>query len=169
MYAEKMFKPSTPLDKKFAYLQMKDRGVSLRTVLQHHRWGEKSFRSSFGEYGYMTVAGSYQYYDTVRYAGLALLIVGAALIIIRGGWEGMTLLGISLGCGLLLMGMALYHSWSGDFQAQGRYFLPIVGMLSVLTYHMRRSLAAMPTLLLAGLMYTLSLYSFVFVALAGLG
>lgn len=45
----------------------------------------------------------------------------------------------------------------------------MAGMLYVLTYHMRRSLANMPTLLLAGVMYALSLYSFVFVALAGLG
>lgn len=169
LYAEKMFKPSTPLEKKFAYLQMKDRGVSLRTVLQHGRWGEKSFRSSFGEYGYMTVAASYRYYDIVRYAGLALLLVASAFIVIQGGWEGRSLLVISLGCSLLLMGTALYHSWSVDFQAQGRYFLPIVGMLSVLTYHMRHPLGNMYSLLLVGGMYALSVYSFVFVALAGIG
>lgn len=169
MYAEKMFKPSTPLEKKFAYLQMKDRGVSLMTVLQHGRWGEKSFRSSFGEYGYMTVAASYRYYDMVRYVGLALLLIASASIVIRGGWEGRSLLLISLGCGVLLMGMTLYHAWTVDFQAQGRYFLPIVGMLSILIYHMRDSLANMPNLLLVGLLYTLSIYSFVFVALAGIG
>lgn len=169
LYAEKMFKPSTPLDQKYAYLQMKDRGVSLKKIVQNDRWGERLFRSSFGEYGYMTVAASFSYYNVVRYAGLAFLVVASAAIIIRGGWQGRSLLAITLANGLMLMAMILYHCWTVDFQAQGRYLLPTIGMLSVLTFHMRKALSNPPVLLLFCVMYGLSVYSFVFVGLAGLG
>lgn len=167
-YAEKMYKPSTPLDKKYAYLQMKDRGVSLRKIIDQNRWGEKSFRSSFGEYGHMTVAASYGYYDCVRYIGLLLVLAVCAAIIKNGGWEGGSLLAITLLCSFTLMAMALNKAWTVDFQPQGRYFLPIIGMLSVLSFQMRRHLANLPCLLLFCAMYSLSLYSFIFVALAGI-
>lgn len=167
-YAEKMYKPSTPLDKKYAYLQMKDRGVSLRKIIDQNRWGEKSFRSSFGEYGHMTVAASYGYYDCVRYIVLLLVLAVCAAIIKNGGWEGGSLLAITLLCSFTLMAMALNKAWTVDFQPQGRYFLPIIGMLSVLSFQMRRHLANLPCLLLFCAMYSLSLYSFIFVALAGI-
>jgi hypothetical protein len=80
-YAHKMYKPSTPLDKKYAYLQMRDRGVSLAKILDPGRWGEKSFRSSFGEYGHMTVAASLSYYNCVRYIGLLLVLAICVAII----------------------------------------------------------------------------------------
>lgn len=167
-YAEKMFKPSTPLDKKYAYLQMKERGVRAGEIINQDRWGEKMFRSSFGEYGYMTVAASFGLYDCIRYVGLALLAVALIAVCISGGRQGATLMGITLVSALALMAMAFYHAWSVDFQAQGRYFLPIVGMLAIFSFEMRRSLANLPLAILVCVLYGLSLYSFIFVALAGI-
>ena len=167
-YADEMFKPSTPLDKKFAYLQMKERGVALDTILHGHNWGEKIFRTSFGEYGYTSVAASYGYYNFVHYLSLIVLVVITFFTIKNGGWEGLSLLSVTIGSAMLLMLAALYQAWAVDFQAQGRYLLPIVGMLSMFSYHMRQKLGNTPCVFVLSSMFMVSLYSFIFVALAGI-
>lgn len=168
MYADPMFKPSTPLEQKFLYLQMKDRGVTLKSILIDHLWGEKMFRSSFGEYGYTSVSASYGYYDFVRHLALIVFLVIAFFTMKNGGWEGTSLLCITVGSGLLLLAAACYSSWTADFQAQGRYLLPIAAMLSMFAYHMREKLANLPCVVVLGGMFLVSLYSFIFVALAGI-
>jgi len=167
-YADDRFKPSTPLDKKYPSLQMKDRGVTIDTVLHKHFWGENEFRTSFGEYGYISVAASYGYYDFVRYLSIVVFLVLSFFAIKNGGWEGLGLVAITLGSGFLLLIATFYHAWSVDFQAQGRYLLPFVGMLSMFAYHMREKLANLPCVSVLACMYMASLYSFIFVALAGI-
>lgn len=169
LYAGEMFKPSTPLEKKFVFLQMKERGVSFKEVVRDLRWGEKIFRTSFGEYGYTTVAGSFNYYDCVRYLCIGLGLVVVISVLVVGGLEGTVLLAGTVGCAVALMVMAFYHAWAVDFQAQGRYFLPIVGMLSLTTYHLRKSLANFPCSVLGTALFLTAFYSFIFVALAGIG
>lgn len=168
-YAQKIYKPSTPLEKKLYYLQMKERGVTIKGAMEDMRWGERIFRSSFGEYGYTNVAGTLNYYDIVRYSSIALAGVVLLSICIFGRFEGIALLSVATVCSVVLMAMAFYHAWAVDFQAQGRYFLPIIGMLSILTYHQRKSLANFPCYVMATTMFLLSVYSYVFVALAGIG
>lgn len=167
-YADDAYKPSTPLEKKFFTLQMKDRGVTIESVFNTMFWGEKIFRSSFGEYGYTSVAASYGYYDFVRYLLVVVVLTISFFTIKNGGWEGVSLLGITFVSGLLLVIATFYHAWTVDFQAQGRYLLPIVGMLSIFTYHMRERLANLLCTLVIGALYMVSLYSFIFVALAGI-
>jgi hypothetical protein len=167
-YAVEARKPSTPLEKKYVYLQMKDRGVTLKQILTTHMWGEKIFRTSFGEYGYTSVAASFNYYDFVRYLAITVLLVISAFAVKNGGIEGGTLLLITAGSAVLLMAGACWSAWTMDFQAQGRYLLPIVGMCSMFAYHMRQKLANLPCLFLLSGMFVVSLYSFIFVGLAGI-
>ncbi|PID74519.1 MAG: hypothetical protein CSB32_00205 [Desulfobacterales bacterium] len=167
-YADPLFKPSTPLDKKFALLQMKDRGVELKTILLGHRWGERIFRSSFGEYGYTSVAASYNYYDMVRWLGLVALAVMIFFSVKDGGLAGTALVAITVGSGLLLLAAACYAAWTADFQAQGRYLLPIVGMCSIFAFQMRKQLANLPCLLVLCALFLIASYSFILVALAGI-
>lgn len=166
-YASELFKPSTPLDKKFAYLQMKERGVTLDAILHGYNWGEKIFRTSFGEYGYTSVAASYGYYNFVHYLALIVLIVISFFTMKNGGWEGFSLLSVTMGSAILLVIASLYQAWAVDFQAQGRYLLPVVGMFSMFSYHMREKLGNLPCVLVLTSLFMVSLYSFVFVALAG--
>lgn len=167
-YAKDAYKPSTPLDKKFLYLQMKDRGVTIDTVLNIYYWGEKIFRTSFGEYGYTSVAASYGYYDFVRYLSVVVLLVISFFAIKNGGWEGLGLVVITFVSAILLLIAAFYQAWAVDFQAQGRYLLPIVGMFSMFAYHMKDKLANLPCVSVLACMYLVSLYSFIFVGLAGI-
>jgi len=166
--ADRMYKPSTPLAKKHPYLQMKERGVTLKQFLQQDRWGEKSFRSSFGVYDYLSLSGPFSYYDMVRVLGLVLLLATVVPVIIRGGGAGisLTILTLSVSCALLVV--AMYHAWTVDFQAQGRYFLPIIGICSVWFYHVERYLYRPLFQLLLFAIYLFGLYSFIFIGLYGI-
>jgi len=167
--ALKMYKPSTPLPEKHPYLQMKDRGVSLRQFLELNRWGEKSFRSSFGVFGYMSVSAPFVYYDIVRVIGLLLLGVVLLPVLFRGGRIGMALAAITVTVSGSLLVVAMYHAWTVDFQAQGRYFLPILGMAGVYMYHVQRWMFHSLLNIFVGAMFLLAAYNFVFVGLMGIG
>ncbi len=167
-YAKPLFNPKTPLEKRIFSLQMKDRGMDFKAMFHKGRWGEKCFRTSFGEYGYLTVAGSPNYYYFMNHLLIIFGLWAAGSIVLRGGLEGITLLGITFCSAIGLMAAAFYHSWTVDFQAQGRYFLPILGMLSMLIYHQRKSLGNVVCVSLTGMVYCSALYSFLFVALWGI-
>ena len=74
--------------------------------------------------------------------------------------------GTGLAAGLI--GVSLYHSWTLDFQAQGRYLFPIGAMAGlVLARFPGAANRTWPvTGILAGGMLCLSLYSFVWIGLA---
>ena len=164
-FATPMYNPKTPLNKRHKYLQMRERGTSLQRFLDLDRWGEKSFRSSFGVYGYTSISGSFAYYDVVRFVGLLVLSVFIGIIILRGGFSGISLMLMTAGIAVGLIVTALYHAWTVDFQAQGRYFLPIVAMLSVLIYQTERCFKHSLFQLLVLVMFLLSTYNFIYVGL----
>ncbi len=167
-YASEMYKPSTPLEKKFPFLYMKKRGVKAMDLLRESRWGEKSFRTAFGGYGYTTVSASPNYYEMVRYSCIIILLSVIGIVVVRGGWQGSSLLAITLATGAGLVALAFYHSWTMDFQAQGRYFLPIVGMMAMCIFHLRRYFSNVVFAMLFSTLFGISLYSYIFVALAGI-
>ncbi|MCI5157238.1 MAG: hypothetical protein D3906_02165 [Candidatus Electrothrix sp. AUS1_2] len=168
-FAEKLFNPDTPIEKRHAYLQMRQRGTTLKHFLTRDRWGEKSFRSSFGVYGYTQYSGSFVYYNYVRSIGLALLLTLICSIGYRGQIAGIALLTISLGTGLLLIFVACWHAWTIDFQAQGRYFLPIIPIAAVLFYHCRRIVFRPFFYTLFFILFSLSVYNFILVGLRDIG
>jgi hypothetical protein len=163
-----IYNPSTPLNKKHAYLQKKDRGETLKSLFTLDHWGGKSFESSFGVYGYTSVLGTFPYYALVKLISGGLLGLVVLSTLFRGGWKGNALLTITLFCSLSLIGAALYRSWTADFQPQGRYLLPIVAMFSVLLFHSRKYFIMSAFNLFFVALFLLSTYSFVFVGLFGI-
>jgi hypothetical protein len=170
-FASPMYKPSTPLSKKHPSLSLKERGKTLKSLFVQNNWGEKSFASSFGVFGYTSVLASFIYYDIVRFIGGAFLVLIILMTILKGGLKGNTLLLITLFCSFSLIGMALNRSWVDDFQAQGRYFLPIVAMVSVLIHHIyyyqKFFIKSAFNILFVG-MFLLSVYNYIFVGLYGI-
>ncbi|HSL38923.1 MAG TPA: hypothetical protein VK857_01025 [Desulforhopalus sp.] len=163
--AQDRYKPSTPLDEKHISLYRKARGVTLENVVVIDRWFEKTFRSSFGVYGYFTISAPNVYYDLVRWSGAALLVFLFCSIFLRGGLVGSTLAVGALTLSATLIGVSLYHSWSSDFQAQGRYLFPILPMLSILYAWNYQAVNRQVLALGVGALYLLGLYSFIFQAL----
>jgi hypothetical protein len=64
-----------------------------------------------------------------------------------------------------LIGASLYHSWTKDFQAQGRYLLPILPMLGILCVQCRAYLNPRILTFFTSTMFLLAAYSFICVAL----
>jgi peptidoglycan/LPS O-acetylase OafA/YrhL len=65
----------------------------------------------------------------------------------------------------LTVGIALFHSWNNDFQAQGRYLFPILPMLGAGLLLVREHLPARALLAATAFCFALSLYSYVFIGL----
>ena len=144
---------------------MKKRGVPLKYLVETKRFFEQTFRSSFGVYGYFTVSGPFRYYDMVRWTSLALLSVFLCLIFYHS-WRENGFIAISfLFFSLLLIAISLYHSWTMDFQAQGRYLFPIASMLGIVYAGSQKYLKGPLFTSLFTVMFLLSAYSFIFVAI----
>ncbi len=163
--AEPIYKPSTPLEKKHTFLYRRARGISLAHIIHIDRWFEKTFRSGFGLYGYFTVAAVDSYYHCVRWLGIGFLLFLIGAVVLRGGPAGNLLLVLCLACSAALIGASLYHSWTADFQTQGRYIFPIIPMFCIVLHHFRRLMQDAVYRLFVSVMFLLSLYSFIFVAL----
>lgn len=163
--AQPLYKPSTPLEKKHSFLYRKARGDSLATIIKVDRWFEKTFRSAFGVYGYSTVSASGIDYDVVRWVSTSFLLFLVLSIFVRGGIQGNMLLLLFLSCSGGLIAASLWHSWTADFQPQGRYLFPVIPMLGIIAWHTYRLMPVSISRLFLLTMFMLSVYSFVYVGL----
>lgn len=166
--ASPIYKPSTPLEKQHPFLHRKARGESLKKIIVVDRWFEKTYRSAFGMYGYFTAIAANTYYDTVRSVGIAFFALLTVAIMFRGGISGNLLFCLFLSCSGALIFASLYHSWTQDFQTQGRYLFPVIPMVSIVLYHSRHLMMGAVFKLLLTSMFLLSVYSFIFVGLSQL-
>lgn len=159
--AAPLFNPNTPLEKQHANLSMKARGITLARIIHKDRWFEKTFRSAFGVYGYSTISAGFVYYDLVRWTGLAFLALVLVSLLVRGGvYVNLQTLAV-VGLSAALISVALYYSWTKDFQPQGRYLIPILSMLGVLCAQGKEYLNAKIMTLFTLCMFLLSSYSFI--------
>ena len=158
--ANPLFNPDTPVEMQHTNLSKRARGITLLEVILIDRWFEKTFRSAFGMYGYFTISSPDNYYDLARWCGAALLALFFATIFIRGGlWSSFNAL-LVLGMAGALIAASLYHSWTADFQPQGRYLFPILGMIMLLCGQNREILNNRWIHLLVAVMFCLSYYSY---------
>ncbi|OQX13936.1 MAG: hypothetical protein BWK76_15445 [Desulfobulbaceae bacterium A2] len=166
--AQRPYNPTTPLERRQLDLQRRDRGSSLRHLLEVDRWGEKMFRTSVGVYGYLTVSAQFAYYEVMRNLGLGLLALLTAAVVLYGGVEKITLWGLTCLAACALLAAALYSAWTIDFQAQGRYLLPILPMLGV-CFSRLKALLVWPLFWVWMLaLFFASVYNYIFVAFPGI-
>jgi hypothetical protein len=165
LIAAPMYNTSTPLEKKHPSLYRKARGDTLKKIVVVDRWFEKTYRSAFGSYGYFTAIPVDSFFNTVRPVAIALFLLLGGTLVLRGGIAGNLLFLLFLSCSGTLIGASLYHSWTMDFQAQGRYLIPVVPMFCMLLYHARPLMHGVLYKILISTMFILSVYSFVFVAI----
>lgn len=163
--ADEWYKPSTELHKKHVSMYRKARGTTLKELVEIDLWFEKSFRSSFGVFGYFTISESTKYYDLVRWVGVGVLSFFIGSIFLRGGLVSSGVALSALAFSSALIGVSLYHSWAIDFQAQGRYLFPIVPMLGIVYGWCYTAVNQWFLTLGVTIMYFLGLYAFIFEAL----
>jgi len=166
--AHHWYKPSTPLDKKHVSLYKKERGIPLKHLVVADKWFEKSFNTGFGMYGYFTIAGSEIYYYLVKWSALFFVVYVGLTVLIRGSSQQKVLLVAVFFLALALVSVSLYHSWTKDFQAQGRYLFPIFSMVGLLLGSSRQIFETRMFRLAVGQPFLLGLYSFIFIALVSI-
>ena len=116
-------------------------------------------------YGYFTVVASNSYYNAIRSVAVALLLLVGGVLLFRGGVAGNLLFVLFILCSSTLIAASLYHSWTMDYQTQGRYLFPFIPMGCVILYHARGLMQGTVYKLLLTTMFLLSVYSFVFIGL----
>jgi hypothetical protein len=166
--AASMYKPSTKLEDKHPRLQLRERGVSISDIFARYRWGESSFRSFFGVYGYTSISASKNYYNFFRVVVIVFVSFISFSIVFKSGIRENILLLMVCACSFFLIGLSLWHSWTNDFQAQGRYLLPICAMLGFLLFKSENHFNKSVFNFLSLSMFLLSLYSFIFVGLVNI-
>ena len=163
--AAPLYNPNTPLEKQHTSLYMKKRGIPLSEIIHKDRWFEKTFRSSFGVYGYSTISAGFGYYDLVRWTGVGFLTIFLLSLLLRSGLYVNLQVFAAVFLSTALVAVSLYHSWTKDFQAQGRYLIPILPMLGVLCAQGRNAISPKIMNLFTTAMFLLSVYSYICVAL----
>lgn len=131
--AQYEFKPSTPMNEKYAGLSLHDRGVGIKELLISRGWIEFSIKSFMGVYGYMEFYANPTFYSFLAF--LYLVIYG---FIVYYGFTAnenrkRMLFFISQMIVLISVGLSVYNSWFLDFQPQGRYLLPSLLILAYST------------------------------------
>lgn len=166
-HAAPEFKPSSKV--LMPTLKLQSQGAPLHALFSPPLdWHKTTFRSFFGGYGYMQFFAGPIYYGLVAAVVLGLLFVCmlSTLLFDPLGRRHLVLAGAA---GVSLICASLLHSWTYDFQAQGRYIIGVLVLLTPFVFHLevsRRIGVVANTLVIAA--FALSCYSFACIALPAL-
>lgn len=150
----------------FRGFTLRARGVSMAEMFRPPwKWHLATFLSATGHYGWLEYRSPTPYYVLLgaAYGVLALYWVWSAARS-RDADAWLHLFGFCI-FSCLTVGVSFWHSWTNDFQAQGRYLFPILPMLAVGLESSRKYLSPRIILALVTVCFTLSAYSFIFTAL----
>ncbi len=172
-YAEKMaapeYKPSLAASSASFYgLHLRAKGLKYAELFSKWEWQRISFRSFFGVYDYMLIFSSRNYYNLVFYVLSVFLSYLTLSVLIKGGWQDRIFIILVWGFMALAILVSSLHSWINDFQAQGRYLFPVLGMLGTLLYQHQKIWQRGPVAVLVLMLCGLAAYSFIFTGLANL-
>ena len=167
--ARDAFKPSVIKEhpeKSFFSLHLREKGLPYRELFSTWRWHDITFKSFVGYYGYMSIGASQTYYFIMGSLYIAFFLFLFFSILLKKEHILWT-----LGIGLAMLGavfISSYHSWTVDFQAQGRYLFPVISLLGLLMYQNRQAFNQLVTHIFLLSLFGCSVYSFLFVALMNL-
>jgi hypothetical protein len=145
-------------------LAMRKQGVSFLEVFTKHRWAIRTFESSCGVYHWMGLTSPRWYYALMA-ALSATLFITLAVGFRHLPWKDLFFCGATflLSAGLVLL--SAYHSWTSDFQPQGRYLFPILPMLAFLLHRYRESVPTRAFNVLLASLFACAAFSFGFTGL----
>jgi len=161
------YKPSVADSPDSAWgLHLKAKGVKYYELFSKWGWHRMSIGSFFGVYDWYKIRSQGWYYLLIFSITCFLLIYIFSSILVKGERQDKIFTIMVLGFVSLTIFASTYHSWINDWQPQGRYLFPILGMLGLLLYRKQKylniSLVAMFVIIICGL----SFYSFIFTGLS---
>lgn len=166
--AKSFYKPSSVPTQKHPLMHLRERGKTLEQMFTEYKWNKKTFASSFGVYDYMTISAPKDYYKTAKIAGILFILFIVFSFFFNFGVKEKLIFLIFLIFSTSLLSVHLLRSWEIMFQAQGRHFLPIIGMAGFLFYHLKKHLYQPFVHLYIIFMFLLSVYSFIFIGLVNI-
>ena len=164
-YAAPHFKPSEIAAGAGArQLVLRKQGVPFAELFTERGWLVDSFKSFCGVYRWMSLKGS-DYYYLLMWLLYATLVVLLLMRVVRLSWHDALFTAGVLVTACLVVLLSAYHSWTADYQPQGRYLFPILPMFAFLFHRYRDALRSRAFYLLFGCLFACSIYSFIFTAL----
>lgn len=151
------------------YLNIKGKGLPISYVWEDLQWGHITFMSTFGVYGNMSIYNSSEYYKSIQV--FLYCILGCILydLIVSRRLDNNVLLFASVWiCSATLAVASLYNSWVADYQAQGRYLLPILPMVGIFLYSARQRLQRFRINFFTLLLFLFAVSSFYFLGLTNI-
>lgn len=102
-------------------IRMKEQGIGLKGVLNEYGFLKYSYQSFAGKYGWMEYESSNWYYiiSGILYGTGIILLV--SIMIASKLWPQRILFCLLIGLNIAIFAASLWHSWTSDFQPQGRY------------------------------------------------
>jgi hypothetical protein len=143
---------------------LRKQGVPFTDLFSKYRWATTSFESFCGVYHWMSLRGPGVYYAVMG------VLYTALLVMIGFGFRKLprreVVLGVAVlaACAAVIL-LSAYHSWTADFQPQGRYLFPVLPMLAFVLHHYRETLPSRALHLLFMGLFAASVISFVFIGL----
>lgn len=148
------------------YLLLRGKGYPLSYIWKDMQWEHIIFMSSFGVFGNMHFYNTLEFYDAFWiFLVLATICICYDLLIGRKNSRELWCFFLAVFCASSLVAAALYHSWVSDFQAQGRYLLPIIPMIGCFLYSARRTISIPRINFFVFLLFLLSCNSFIFLGI----
>jgi hypothetical protein len=141
-------------------MALRAQGVPFTELLGEYGWAKSSFESFCGVYHWMSLRSPDAYYLVMGALYTALLSTIALT------FRKLPRLEVLFGTAVLfamatVILLSAYHSWTADFQPQGRYLFPILPMLGFVLYRYRETLPRRALLLLFTGLFAASVFSFV--------
>ncbi len=118
--AETAYRLSTPVEQTAPTVYWRKKGKTIPDILETG-WAGVVFRSAFGYYGYLQLPNSDLHYTILKYLLVGLVAYLSLSVLIRGERTQRLLVIAGLATAAAVFAMALYKSWTRDFQPQGRY------------------------------------------------
>jgi hypothetical protein len=133
-------------------------------------WLDSFFKSFTGGYGFMRFFASNTYYDLLLFLYLSFMLIILYFIIrVRDYNSLFWYIIFILFVILMLFTSSYFYSYSSSgYQPQGRYNMPILPILGLLLYKSRKILDTKIIYIPIILIFTMGVYSFLFVGLLNL-
>jgi hypothetical protein len=145
-------------------MALRNQGVPFTDLFSKSHWATTSFESFSGVYHWMNLRGPDVYYALMGVLYTAVLVtIGFAFR--KLPWSEKLFGGAVFCAAAAVILLSAYHSWTADFQPQGRYLFPILAMLAFVLHRYRESMPARALHLLFVGLFAASVFSFVFIGL----
>lgn len=119
--------PASPPEVQSSAFNLYGKGITLSELLFHRGFHKTLFRSFVGTYGSLQFPSPDWYCSLMGILYLALLLAVCWQVLReKGHRERKVKLGLLFFCGFVSYVLVVYNAWFIDFQAQGRYMLPVL-------------------------------------------